>query len=88
MNANADRKRARLATIALGLLAVLTVGLFLGAGMPPIQVGPVQHGGIPASAGLRPDVIANTQIYLNRSQSSGTYVKEYVTLNNSTTLTA
>jgi hypothetical protein len=37
---------------------------------------------------IHPAAIATTTIYLNRSQSSGTYVHEYVNLNNSTTLTA
>jgi hypothetical protein len=40
-----------------------------------------------SAAGVSPSTISASQLYVNRSQSSGTYVKEFVTLNNSSTLT-
>ena len=40
-----------------------------------------------SAAGVSPSAIGASQLYVNRSQSSGTYVKEFVTLNNSSTLT-
>ncbi|MGI0130386.1 MAG: hypothetical protein ACREEC_09595, partial [Thermoplasmata archaeon] len=71
-----------LATLAL-LLVVLT-------GLTPGGPGGL-HGSTSAaksSSGFSPDVLANTVIDLNRSQSpSSAYVPEYVALNNSTTLT-
>jgi hypothetical protein len=62
--------------------------LFL-SGIPLVGAAPPASGdGHQLSAtGVSPSVIGASQLYVNRSQSSGTYVKEFVTLNNSSTLT-
>jgi hypothetical protein len=90
-----------LATFAF-VAVVLVLGMALGGSSPSLQAGTgtIHLGGAGASAGHAPAVeiraggiqpaagpIALTKIDVNRSQSSGTYVNEYVSLNNSSTLT-
>ena len=82
-----SRAGRRSITVAASVIAVLLVvvsSLLIGA-------SGAMRGSSPPT-GLEPAVIpaalADTAIDLNRSQSSGTYVAEYVVLNNSTTLTA
>ena len=78
--------RTTAAAAVIAVFAVLLVGLSGvyagGAGLAPGS-SPSQA----ASTGFVPFALANTAIDLNRSQSAGTYAPEYVTLNNSTTLT-
>ncbi len=91
MSESAGRKRARLGLISAAA-AVFAVLVLVVVSM---AFAPVAGAGAPRSntpAQLAPSValpaaLANTAIDLNRSQSAGTYVPEYVTLNNSTTLT-
>ena len=66
------------AVLLVGLSGVYAGGAGLAPGSSPSQA---------ASTGFVPFALANTAIDLNRSQSAGTYAPEYVTLNNSTTLT-
>jgi hypothetical protein len=68
-------------TAAITLLFLSGVPL-AGAGAPASD----EHHQL-SSAGVSPSAIGVSQLYVNRSQSSGTYVKEFVTLNNSSTLT-
>ena len=88
MNAGEKGKRARHAPIylmagtILAVLMVLLTGAFVG-GAGQLRGATPDQG----NAHLSPFVIPNTVIYLNRSQSAGTYISEYVSLNNSTTLT-
>jgi hypothetical protein len=70
------------ATVIAVLLAVL--GSLVLGGSAGVQAGP--SGSRVASDPL-PATLPNTAIDLNRSQSAGAYVPEYVTLNNSTSLT-
>lgn len=87
MNAKRTEKtRPTLITIAAVVLAALAfVLLAFAASTPPPQFQGRAVG--PGNAELHTAIIPNTVIYLNRSQSGGTYVPEYVTLNNSSTLT-
>jgi len=84
-----DRTRARHGSIT-GAAAVIAVLLVVVSSLL-IGASGAMRGSTPPT-GLEPAVIpaalADTAIDLNRSQSSGTYVAEYVVLNNSTTLTA
>jgi hypothetical protein len=82
-----SRAGRRSITVAASVIAVLLVvvsSLLIGASgamrgsSPPTELEPA----------VIPAALADTAIDLNRSQSSGTYVAEYVVLNNSTTLTA
>ncbi|HZY70859.1 MAG TPA: hypothetical protein VFF67_07795 [Thermoplasmata archaeon] len=75
-----------------GVAAVIaTLALLLDTAIPIGDASP--HGGSHAvdhavgSGGILPAAIGAAQLYVNRSQSSGTYVKEFVSLNNSSTLT-
>ncbi len=79
------------------LLLGMLLGVFLVAGSA-VLASPVSAGGSlvathqePASkvhvSVVHPAAIGAAQLYINRSQSAGTYVKEFVSLNNSTTLT-
>ena len=88
MTEEAGRKRARLSrtTVAATVIAVLAL----------LMVSAVFIGGSGSNRGASPDLgnshltpaaLPNTVIDLNESQSAGTYVYEYVTLNNLTTLT-
>lgn len=74
--------------IATAILAALMFVLLAFLGAPTPSTAPAQH----ATSGARlaivqPFVTPVTQEYVNRSQSGGTYINEYVTLNNSSTLT-
>jgi hypothetical protein len=82
----AGPKRARLGliTAAAAVIAVLLMvltGLNAPGAAPQAKVTATGAG-----VAVFP-LLANTTIDLNRTQSSGTYVPEYVSLNNSTTLT-
>jgi hypothetical protein len=75
--------------------AVLAVALLCLTGLAsPSAAGPTTafHSAGPVTDGahglasVRPSGLATTVIDLNRSQSGGTYVAEYVTVNNGTTL--
>lgn len=92
-----------LAGIALSAASLLLVLVFLAVALGQSQPGLsggvtsfVVRGSAPAltdgaavgtRAAIHPAAIATTTIYVNRSQSAGTYVNEYVSLNNSSTLT-
>lgn len=91
MTEEAGRTKKRLLpiTAAAAVLAVLMMVLTAMAFAPVAGAGAVR-GNTPAQFApsvTLPAALANTAIDLNRSQSAGTYVNEYVTLNNSTTLT-
>lgn len=88
MNAGETKKSARHTPIYLMAGAILAVFLVLVTGAFVGGAGQLR-GATPdqGNAHLSPFVIPNTVIYLNRSQSAGTYISEYVSLNNSTTLT-
>lgn len=73
--------------VILAVLGVLLLGGLASVGPRPSAGSHGAASGIPGNARLSPSVILNTQIYLNRSQTSGTYVGEFVALNNSSTLT-
>lgn len=90
MSENPVRQRARLSPITVMAAAVIAVLLVVLTGLATGGVGSVR-GATPdqgVSSGLTPFALPTTTIDLNRSQSAGTYVNEYVTLNNGTTLTA
>ena len=83
------KKRLLPITAAAAVLAVLVLVVTSMAFAPVAGAGAVR-GNTPAQISpsvVLPSALANTAIDLNRSQSAGTYVNEYVTLNNSTTLT-
>ncbi len=87
MQEGAGRKRAglRLITGAATVLAVLIVvvsALLIGGSGGVRGAAPGSE-----SSHFEPFLLPTTTIDVNRSQSAGTYVNEYVTLNNSTTLT-
>ena len=82
LNPGARRRRTTVAATVIAALVGVLVGLIAGS----VAV-PASHPAPAKGTGLVIDALANTAIDLNRSQSSGTYVNEYVTLNNSTTLT-
>lgn len=89
MEARGTGRGARLGRTILPLVAVLAIGLLLLTGLP-IGGSGATRGAAPGSthaAVVMPASTPVTQIYVNRSQTSGTYVNEYVTLNNSSTLT-
>lgn len=75
--------------MAAGLVVLILLTILSGV----LISGTSPSNRAPGNAGLRTDVIAATQLYLNRSVHSAvgtsafTYPKEFVTLNNSTTLT-
>ncbi|HEV2520729.1 MAG TPA: hypothetical protein VGX00_09000 [Thermoplasmata archaeon] len=64
------------------VLVVVLTGMLTGGGLSPTA-----QSGRGSNAHLSPFATPVTSIYVNRSQSSGTYVGEFVTLNNSSTLT-
>ncbi len=78
-------KKGRLATITAAATVFAALALLLLTGAPLGSPLASQHE--QAQGQFSTFAIATTTIYLNRSQSSGTYVSEWVTLNNSTTLT-
>lgn len=79
------RRRRTTGAAVTAILALFGVALFLGVGFAQVGVapGPTTGGAAPVHVLATPA----TQIYINRSQSAGTYVKEFVSLNNSSTLT-
>ena len=84
------RKRLLPITAAAAVFAVLVL-VFTSMAFAPVAGAGAVRGNTPAQLSpsvVLPSALANTLIDLNRSQSAGNYVKEYVTLNNSTTLTA
>ncbi len=79
----------RLSPIAVMIAAVFAVLLVVLTGMAFGGAGSARGAapGSGLSTAVTPATLATTLIDLNRSQSAGTYVSEYVTLNNTTTLT-
>ena len=86
------RSRTRRWTTSITGVAAVTaaIALLFLSGIPVDgAVAPASRNGHQLSAAaVSPSAIGASQLYVNRSQSSGTYVKEFVTLNNSSTLTA
>ena len=83
---SARLRRTTAAAAVIAVFAVLLVGLSgVYAGGAGLARG--SSPGQETSTGFVPFALANTAIDLNRSQSAGTYAPEYVTVNNSTTLT-
>lgn len=74
--------------LALVLVLLFAVAFLMLSGLPsPAQVSGSAVGSNAATAAHPvPSALADTLIDLNRSQSSGTYVNEYVLVNNGTTL--
>lgn len=75
--------RLGLITGAAAVIAVLAVLLLGGLSVPsvsPSSAGPA------ASSHARPFVIPATTIFVNRSQTGGTYIYEAITVNNSSSL--
>jgi hypothetical protein len=94
MKQNADGKRARLWTITGAATVFAVLFLLLLTAAPPTATG-LPHGEVPGASASAvrtalavPDATPATQIYINRSQTSGSYVAEYIQLNNSSTLHA
>ena len=89
MKNGAGQKRVRLRTITVAATVFAVLVLLL---MSSLLIGGsgANRGAAPdtASAHFEPLALPTTTIDLNRSQSAGTYVHEYVTLNNATALTA
>ncbi len=84
-------KRAGLSPITLvaGVAAaVFAVLLLVLAGAFYAPVGSQSATGVRVQVGAHPAAGSNPNLYVNRSQVGGSYVTEYVALNNSTTLTA
>jgi hypothetical protein len=79
----AARKTWRITAVATVIAAL---ALLVLSGIPGAL--PTSARGDSPSAHLTSSTIATTAIYLNRSQSAGTYVAEYVAFNNTTTLHA
>ena len=89
-----DRERSKSARLGRTTVAAAVIAVFavLLVGLSGVYAGGagLARGSAPGqetSTGFVPFALANTAIDLNRSQSAGTYAPEYVTLNNSTTLT-
>ncbi|MCI4324867.1 MAG: hypothetical protein L3K00_03145 [Thermoplasmata archaeon] len=88
MQRGAETKgRARVWTITAAATVIAVLALLVLSGIPGAVPAAATRGGAP-NAHLTPSTIATTAIYLNRSQSAGTYVGEYVAFNNTTTLHA
>ncbi len=88
MRERTEGKSARLGLITaaaavIAVLALLLSGLGALPGGAPAGGGAARAG---AQVAVHPAATPATQLYINRSQSSGTYVPEYVTFNNTTTL--
>lgn len=66
---------------------IAATALLVLSGFPGSLGTPGPHGGSRTSFQFAPFVVPSTTIFLNRSQSSGTYVGEFVSLNNSSTPT-
>lgn len=86
------QRLAPITVLAAAVFAVIAVALMLLVSAAPTgALGGVSRSGDPSIAGHSYVVlpaVANPNLYVNRSQSAGTYVKEYASLNNSTALTA
>jgi hypothetical protein len=78
----AARRSITVAATALAVLIVVVSSLLLGGSGATRATAPASD-----SPNFEPFVLPTTTIDLNRSQSAGIYVPEYVALNNSTTLT-
>jgi|GEM_PF-1887135 hypothetical protein len=89
MKAVEGTKRARLFGAGAGAVSLAVVFLMVlgaaGAGTPGL-VGHASSMELRTASSFEPAAIPATSIDINRSQSAGTYVPEYVTLNNSSTL--
>ena len=75
--------RVGLITIVAVVIAIATLLL---TAVSPVSAMPSAESGVRATA-VRTAAIPATTLYVNRTQSGGTYVHEYVTLNNSSSLT-
>ncbi|MCI4336981.1 MAG: hypothetical protein L3K17_07310 [Thermoplasmata archaeon] len=70
-----------------GVIAAITLLFLSGIPLDGAAASASRDGHQLTAGGITPSAIGASQLYVNRSQSSGTYVKEFVTLNNSSTLT-